>query len=248
MSLVVPTGPQCHRHDSAAGRAEPHRRTPISNAEFGVPVDPSTPFCSKPGHQDTGYRDPVAYSYLDLVSSSHVSGRAVPGEALYLHRAKPKASSRTPAFLPGFAWWPWRRRSWRRSTHRRCLSPSVQAAVHLFTSLIRACFLPNMGVREQHPPPPPHPEPPQERTHPAQSRHGPSPPLSASCSFGQGLAALRDRALHVDACHQSGPAPSLRGPIGWQAAVVSTIILGLVSLILCDLHHPLLPLAGGPRN
>lgn len=71
-----------------------------------MPVDPSTPFCSKPGHQDTGYRDPVAYSYLDLVSSSHVSGRAVPGEALYLHRAKPKASSRTPAFLPGFAWWP----------------------------------------------------------------------------------------------------------------------------------------------
>lgn len=69
------TGPP-PRQRGGASRAP--RRSRILNAELAVPADPSTPTCSEPGDQGTGYRDPVAYSYLDLVGSSHVSGRAFP--------------------------------------------------------------------------------------------------------------------------------------------------------------------------
>lgn len=62
VSLVVPTGPQCHRHDSAAGRAEPLAGLPSrmrSSACLWTPPLPSAPSPAT-RTQVTGTRLPTA--------------------------------------------------------------------------------------------------------------------------------------------------------------------------------------------
>uniref|UniRef100_A0A4X1UHX1 ORAI calcium release-activated calcium modulator 2 n=1 Tax=Sus scrofa TaxID=9823 RepID=A0A4X1UHX1_PIG len=216
------------------------RPAPTMSAELNVPVDPSTPACSEPGHKGMDYRDWVRRSYLELVTSNHHSVQALSWRKLYLSRAKLKASSRTSALLSGFAMVAMV--EVQLETQYQYPRPlliafsactTVLVAVHLFALLISTCILPNVEAVSNIHNLNSISESPHERMHPyIELAWGFSTVLGILLFLAEVVLLCWIKFLPVDARHQPGPSPgSGGGHTGWQAALVSTIIMVPVGLI-----------------
>ncbi|KAK2498908.1 hypothetical protein MC885_010223, partial [Smutsia gigantea] len=235
-----------HGHASAACR-EPEpgqagravRVAPTMSTELNVPVDPSTPACSEPGHKGMDYRDWVRRSYLELVTSNHHSVQALSWRKLYLSRAKLKASSRTSALLSGFAMVAMV--EVQLETQYQYPRPlliafsactTVLVAVHLFALLISTCILPNVEAVSNIHNLNSISESPHERMHPyIELAWGFSTVLGILLFLAEVVLLCWIKFLPVDARHQPGSPPGSGGHTGWQAALVSTIIMVPVGLI-----------------
>ncbi|KAB1263240.1 Protein orai-2 [Camelus dromedarius] len=242
---------------------------PTMSAELNVPVDPSTPACSEPGHKGMDYRDWVRRSYLELVTSNHHSVQALSWRKLYLSRAKLKASSRTSALLSGFAMLlvsaerhpvcglgeAMRVRSSESEDYEEPVAmvevqletqyqyprplliafsacTTVLVAVHLFALLISTCILPNVEAVSNIHNLNSISESPHERMHPyIELAWGFSTVLGILLFLAEVVLLCWIKFLPVDARHQPGPPPGPGGHTGWQAALVSTIIMVPVGLI-----------------
>ncbi|XP_058428221.1 protein orai-2 isoform X2 [Marmota monax] len=232
---------------------------PTMSAELNVPVDPSTPACPEPGHKGMDYRDWVRRSYLELVTSNHHSVQALSWRKLYLSRAKLKASSRTSALLSGFAMEAMARSSpahlappptvpqqvamveVQLETQYQYPRPlliafsactTVLVAVHLFALLISTCILPNVEAVSNIHNLNSISESPHERMHPyIELAWGFSTVLGILLFLAEVVLLCWIKFLPVDARRQPGPVPGSGGHTGWQAALVSTIIMVPVGLI-----------------
>ncbi|XP_055418367.1 protein orai-2 isoform X1 [Bubalus kerabau] len=212
---------------------------PTMSAELNVPVDPSAPACSEPGHKGMDYRDWVRRSYLELVTSNHHSVQALSWRKLYLSRAKLKASSRTSALLSGFAMVAMV--EVQLETQYQYPRPlliafsactTVLVAVHLFALLISTCILPNVEAVSNIHNLNSISESPHERMHPyIELAWGFSTVLGILLFLAEVVLLCWIKFLPVDARHQPGPPPGPGGHTGWQAALVSTIIMVPVGLI-----------------
>ncbi|XP_010852664.1 PREDICTED: LOW QUALITY PROTEIN: protein orai-2 [Bison bison bison] len=209
------------------------------SAELNVPVDPSAPACSEPGHKGMDYRDWVRRSYLELVTSNHHSVQALSWRKLYLSRAKLKASSRTSALLSGFAMVAMV--EVQLETQYQYPRPlliafsactTVLVAVHLFALLISTCILPNVEAVSNIHNLNSISESPHERMHPyIELAWGFSTVLGILLFLAEVVLLCWIKFLPVDARHPAGPPPAPAGHTGWQAALVSTIIMVPVGLI-----------------
>ncbi|XP_010617251.1 protein orai-2 isoform X2 [Fukomys damarensis] len=207
------------------------------SAELNVPVDPSNPACPEPGHKGMDYRDWVRRSYLELVTSNHHSVQALSWRKLYLSRAKLKASSRTSALLSGFAMVAMV--EVQLETQYQYPRPlliafsactTVLVAVHLFALLISTCILPNVEAVSNIHNLNSISESPHERMHPyIELAWGFSTVLGILLFLAEVVLLCWIKFLPVDDRHQLGPASS--NHTGWQAALVSTIIMVPVGLI-----------------
>ncbi|XP_004840171.1 protein orai-2 isoform X1 [Heterocephalus glaber] len=210
---------------------------PTMSAELNVPVDPSNPACPEPGHKGMDYRDWVRRSYLELVTSNHHSVQALSWRKLYLSRAKLKASSRTSALLSGFAMVAMV--EVQLETQYQYPRPlliafsactTVLVAVHLFALLISTCILPNVEAVSNIHNLNSISESPHERMHPyIELAWGFSTVLGILLFLAEVVLLCWIKFLPVDARHQLSPTPS--NHTGWQAALVSTIIMVPVGLI-----------------
>ncbi|XP_055964190.1 protein orai-2 [Sorex fumeus] len=212
---------------------------PTMSAELSVPADPATPACSEPGHKGMDYREWVRRSYLELVTSNHHSVQALSWRKLYLSRAKLKASSRTSALLSGFAMVAMV--EVQLETQYQYPRPlliafsactTVLVAVHLFALLISTCILPNVEAVSNIHNLNSISESPHERMHPyIELAWGFSTVLGILLFLAEVVLLCWIKFLPVDARHQPGSAPGPGGHTGWQAALVSTIIMVPVGLI-----------------
>ncbi|XP_013008109.3 protein orai-2 isoform X2 [Cavia porcellus] len=212
------------------------RPAPTMSAELSVPADPSTAR-PEPGHKGMDYRDWVRRSYLELVTSNHHSVQALSWRKLYLSRAKLKASSRTSALLSGFAMVAMV--EVQLETQYQYPRPlliafsactTVLVAVHLFALLISTCILPNVEAVSNIHNLNSISESPHERMHPyIELAWGFSTVLGILLFLAEVVLLCWIKFLPVDARHQPGHESSTH--TGWQAALVSTIIMVPVGLI-----------------
>uniref|UniRef100_A0A8C2MCK6 ORAI calcium release-activated calcium modulator 2 n=2 Tax=Cricetulus griseus TaxID=10029 RepID=A0A8C2MCK6_CRIGR len=215
--------------------ATTHSLVPTMSAELNVPMDPSTPACPEPGHKGMDYRDWVRRSYLELVTSNHHSVQALSWRKLYLSRAKLKASSRTSALLSGFAMVAMV--EVQLETQYQYPQPlliafsactTVLVAVHLFALLISTCILPNVEAVSNIHNLNSISESPHERMHPyIELAWGFSTVLGILLFLAEVVLLCWIKFLPVDARGQ----PGSHSHTGWQAALVSTIIMVPVGLI-----------------
>ncbi|XP_074120248.1 protein orai-2 isoform X1 [Sminthopsis crassicaudata] len=213
----------------------------MMSAELNVPVDPSPPTCSEPGNKGMDYRDWVRRSYLELVTSNHHSVQALSWRKLYLSRAKLKASSRTSALLSGFAMvamvevqleMQYQYPQMLLIAFSACTT--VLVAVHLFALLISTCILPNVEAVSNIHNLNSISESPHERMHPyIELAWGFSTVLGILLFLAEVVLLCWIKFLPVDSSVKDGPSskPGPSSHTGWQAALVSTIIMVPVGLI-----------------
>ncbi|XP_036264873.2 protein orai-2 isoform X1 [Pipistrellus kuhlii] len=109
---------------------------------------------------------------------------------------------------------------------------TVLVAVHLFALLISTCILPNVEAVSNIHNLNSISESPHERMHPyIELAWGFSTVLGILLFLAEVVLLCWIKFLPVDARHQPGPAPGPGGHTGWQAALVSTIIMVPVGLI-----------------
>ncbi|XP_068766403.1 protein orai-2 isoform X1 [Struthio camelus] len=214
----------------------------IMSSELNVPVDPSTPACcSEPGTKGMDYRDWVRRSYLELVTSNHHSVQALSWRKLYLSRAKLKASSRTSALLSGFAMvamvevqleMQYQYPQMLLIAFSACTT--VLVAVHLFALLISTCILPNVEAVSNIHNLNSISESPHERMHPyIELAWGFSTVLGILLFLAEVVLLCWIKFLPVDSIlkNETTIIQKPSGHAGWQAALVSTIIMVPVGLI-----------------
>lgn len=205
-------------------------------------VDPSTPACcSEPGTKGMDYRDWVRRSYLELVTSNHHSVQALSWRKLYLSRAKLKASSRTSALLSGFAMvamvevqleMQYKYPQMLLIAFSACTT--VLVAVHLFALLISTCILPNVEAVSNIHNLNSISESPHERMHPyIELAWGFSTVLGILLFLAEVVLLCWIKFLPVDSILKNDTTTIQKpsGHAGWQAALVSTIIMVPVGLI-----------------
>eukprot|EP00076_Gallus_gallus_P032165 XP_024997703.1 protein orai-2 isoform X1 [Gallus gallus] len=228
-----PAAPPCPRAVSASL---------MMSSELNVPVDPSTPACcSEPGTKGMDYRDWVRRSYLELVTSNHHSVQALSWRKLYLSRAKLKASSRTSALLSGFAMvamvevqleMQYKYPQMLLIAFSACTT--VLVAVHLFALLISTCILPNVEAVSNIHNLNSISESPHERMHPyIELAWGFSTVLGILLFLAEVVLLCWIKFLPVDSILKNDTTTIQKpsGHAGWQAALVSTIIMVPVGLI-----------------
>ncbi|XP_010720086.1 protein orai-2 isoform X1 [Meleagris gallopavo] len=214
----------------------------MMSSELNVPVDPSTPACcSEPGTKGMDYRDWVRRSYLELVTSNHHSVQALSWRKLYLSRAKLKASSRTSALLSGFAMvamvevqleMQYQYPQMLLIAFSACTT--VLVAVHLFALLISTCILPNVEAVSNIHNLNSISESPHERMHPyIELAWGFSTVLGILLFLAEVVLLCWIKFLPVDSILKNDTTTIQKpsGHAGWQAALVSTIIMVPVGLI-----------------
>nr|XP_033777074.1 protein orai-2 [Geotrypetes seraphini] len=212
------------------------------SGELNVPIGSTTPVCSERGNKGMDYRDWVRRSYLELVTSNHHSVQALSWRKLYLSRAKLKASSRTSALLSGFAMvamveiqleMQYKYPQLLLIAFSACTT--VLVAVHLFALLISTCILPNVeavsnihnlnSVNES----------PHDRMHPyIELAWGFSTALGILLFLAEVVLLCWIKFLPIDSVrmrNETSSAREARGHAGWQAALISTIIMVPVGLI-----------------
>ncbi|XP_029468895.1 protein orai-2 [Rhinatrema bivittatum] len=212
------------------------------SGELNVPVGSSTPVCSERTNKGMDYRDWVRRSYLELVTSNHHSVQALSWRKLYLSRAKLKASSRTSALLSGFAMvamveiqleMQYKYPQLLLIAFSACTT--VLVAVHLFALLISTCILPNVeavsnihnlnSVNES----------PHDRMHPyIELAWGFSTALGILLFLAEVVLLCWIKFLPIDSArirNETSTVREPRGHAGWQAALISTIIMVPVGLI-----------------
>ncbi|XP_069083057.1 protein orai-2 isoform X1 [Pleurodeles waltl] len=213
------------------------------SSELNVPGGSSTPASAEHRNKGMDYRDWVRRSYLELVTSNHHSVQALSWRKLYLSRAKLKASSRTSALLSGFAMvamvevqleMEYQYPQLLLIAFSACTT--VLVAVHLFALLISTCILPNVeavsnihnlnSVNES----------PHDRMHPyIELAWGFSTALGILLFLAEVVLLCWIKFLPMDAMivknEVAGVVRESRGHAGWQAALVSTIIMVPVGLI-----------------
>ncbi|XP_053864364.1 protein orai-2 isoform X1 [Malaclemys terrapin pileata] len=214
----------------------------IMSSELNVPADPATPACgSEPGTKGMDYRDWVRRSYLELVTSNHHSVQALAWRKLYLSRAKLKASSRTSALLSGFAMvamvevqleMQYQYPQMLLIAFSACTT--VLVAVHLFALLISTCILPNVEAVSNIHNLNSISESPHERMHVyIELAWGFSTVLGILLFLAEVVLLCWIKFLPVDSImkNETTVIQKPSGHVGWQAALVSTIIMVPVGLI-----------------
>ncbi|OBS70657.1 hypothetical protein A6R68_00800 [Neotoma lepida] len=174
------------------------------SAELNVPMDPSNPACPEPGHKGMDYRDWVRRSYLELVTSNHHS------VAMVEVQLETKYQYPQPLLIAFSA------------------CTTVLVAVHLFALLISTCILPNVEAVSNIHNLNSISESPHERMHPyIELAWGFSTVLGILLFLAEVVLLCWIKFLPVDDRGQ----PDSESHTGWQAALVSTIIMVPVGLI-----------------
>ncbi|XP_062816459.1 LOW QUALITY PROTEIN: protein orai-2 [Anolis carolinensis] len=219
--------------------------------ELNVPADPpASACCAEPPAKGMDYRDWVRRSYLELVTSNHHSVQALSWRKLYLSRAKLKASSRTSALLSGFAMVAMVEVQLEMQYQYPPLlliafsaCTTILVAVHLFALLISTCILPNVEAVSNIHNLNSISESPHERMHPyIELAWGFSTVLGILLFLAEVVllcwikflpvdAAPRRRAERQQQQNETLPAEESGQHTGWQAALVSTIIMVPVGII-----------------
>ncbi|KAM9319362.1 protein orai-2 [Gastrophryne carolinensis] len=212
------------------------------SSELNVPVDPSTPATSERGNKGMDYRDWVRRSYLELVTSNHHSVQALSWRKLYLSRAKLKASSRTSALLSGFAMVAMVEVQLEMKydypqpllvAFSACTT--ILVAVHLFALLISTCILPNVeAVSNIHNLNSVNESPHDRMHHYIELAWGFSTALGILLFLAEVVLLCWIKFLPLDSPHIRNETASPQrhsGNAGWNAALVSTIIMVPVGII-----------------
>nr|XP_020660673.1 protein orai-2 isoform X1 [Pogona vitticeps] len=219
------------------------RRLPfVMSTELNVPANPPASACrSEPATKGMDYRDWVRRSYLELVTSNHHSVQALSWRKLYLSRAKLKASSRTSALLSGFAMvamvevqleMEYQYPPFLLIAFSACTT--ILVAVHLFALLISTCILPNVEAVSNIHNLNSISESPHERMHPyIELAWGFSTVLGILLFLAEVVLLCWIKFLPVDAVQKNeAKEPATTGQhTGWQAALISTIIMVPVGII-----------------
>nr|XP_060612980.1 protein orai-2 [Anolis sagrei ordinatus]XP_060612981.1 protein orai-2 [Anolis sagrei ordinatus] len=214
--------------------------------ELNVPAEPpASACCAEPAAKGMDYRDWVRRSYLELVTSNHHSVQALSWRKLYLSRAKLKASSRTSALLSGFAMVAMVEVQLEMQYQYPPLlliafsaCTTILVAVHLFALLISTCILPNVEAVSNIHNLNSISESPHERMHPyIELAWGFSTVLGILLFLAEVVLLCWIKFLPVDAVvpsSSSNDTVSVQQAgqhTGWQAALISTIIMVPVGII-----------------
>ncbi|XP_042298330.1 LOW QUALITY PROTEIN: protein orai-2 [Sceloporus undulatus] len=212
------------------------------STELNIPVDPpASACCSEPPAKGMDYRDWVRRSYLELVTSNHHSVQALSWRKLYLSRAKLKASSRTSALLSGFAMVAMVEVQLEMQYQYPPLlliafsaCTTILVAVHLFALLISTCILPNVEAVSNIHNLNSISESPHERMHPyIELAWGFSTVLGILLFLAEVVLLCWIKFLPVDSILKNDTTliQQTSQHTGWQAALISTIIMVPVGII-----------------